>query len=215
MCTLWIARHGNRQDFVDPDWAARAERPHDPGLSPDGVAQAQQLGNRLADERASIDRVIASPFLRTIQTAHHVAEQTDHPIHLEPGLSEWRNPHWYSEAPTLLPPKVIQETFARVRFDHDVCGEATYPETREAALERIAIAGRCLANRYADESLLLVGHGITVWGLLRGFLGDVEDTGCPLASLTQLVYDDGQWHLRRRNDVSHLEEGAKGAGQFA
>lgn len=213
MRTLWIARHGNRQDFADPNWASSANRPHDPGLAPDGVTQARQLGDRMAD--ASIDRVFASPFLRTIQTAHHVADVTGHDVHLEAGLSEWRNPNWYDTAPTLLPPDVLRETFPRLRFDHDACQRATYPERKDEALDRIGAAGRCLANRYADASLLLVGHGITVYGLLRGVLGSIPDTGCPLASLTQLVHDDRGWHLVRRNDVAHLNSGAEAADRLA
>jgi len=42
-----IARHGNRIDFVNPDWFLTAERRYDPHLSEDGHVQAKQLANRL------------------------------------------------------------------------------------------------------------------------------------------------------------------------
>ena len=48
---IWIARHGNRADIVDPTWRLRAARPHDPPLSPDDVEQARKLGRRLKGER--------------------------------------------------------------------------------------------------------------------------------------------------------------------
>jgi broad specificity phosphatase PhoE len=48
--TVWIARHGNRIDFVNPAWFDTAERPYDPHLSEDGQIQAQQLANRLVGE---------------------------------------------------------------------------------------------------------------------------------------------------------------------
>jgi hypothetical protein len=37
---VWIARHGNRLDFVNPEWFNTAERPYDPPLSEDGIEQA-------------------------------------------------------------------------------------------------------------------------------------------------------------------------------
>ncbi|NEO28838.1 MAG: histidine phosphatase family protein, partial [Kamptonema sp. SIO4C4] len=45
--TIWIARHGNRFDFVYPEWFNTAPRRYDPPLSEDGVIQAQELGQRL------------------------------------------------------------------------------------------------------------------------------------------------------------------------
>jgi len=47
---IFLARHGNRQDFVDPRWLDQAEEPYDPPLSADGVEQARGLGRRLAGE---------------------------------------------------------------------------------------------------------------------------------------------------------------------
>jgi broad specificity phosphatase PhoE len=47
--TIWIARHGNRLDFVRPEWFDTALRPYDPPLSKDGFVQAKQLAKRLAD----------------------------------------------------------------------------------------------------------------------------------------------------------------------
>ncbi|MGK7892391.1 MAG: histidine phosphatase family protein, partial [Xenococcus sp. (in: cyanobacteria)] len=34
--TVWIARHGNRLDFVNPEWFNTATRRYDPPLSEDG-----------------------------------------------------------------------------------------------------------------------------------------------------------------------------------
>ncbi|HKL89484.1 MAG TPA: histidine phosphatase family protein, partial [Salinibacter sp.] len=83
MQTVWIARHANRQDFADPNWADTADRPHDPGLSTDGVEQAQQLARRVND--LDVDRIVASPFIRTVETAHYAAEAADEPVFIEPG----------------------------------------------------------------------------------------------------------------------------------
>jgi broad specificity phosphatase PhoE len=81
---VWIARHANRLDFVNPDWFLTAERRYDPPLSDDGMIQAQQLAKRLNHEK--IKHIFASPFLRTVQTANAVAEVLNLPIKLETGF---------------------------------------------------------------------------------------------------------------------------------
>merc|ERR1711865_430267 len=42
--TLFICRHAERQDHLDPTWAATATRPHDSPLSHLGASQAGALG---------------------------------------------------------------------------------------------------------------------------------------------------------------------------
>lgn len=58
--TLYLARHGNRLDFVYPEWFNTAPRKYDPPLSEDGKIQAQQLAQRLIKEK--IDYIVSSPF---------------------------------------------------------------------------------------------------------------------------------------------------------
>ncbi|CCQ68032.1 expressed protein [Crocosphaera watsonii WH 0402] len=58
--TVWIARHGNRLDFVKPHWFNTAKRRYDPPLSEDGFVQAKQLGKRLQKE--NIGHIFASLF---------------------------------------------------------------------------------------------------------------------------------------------------------
>ena len=51
---------------------------------------------------------------------------------------------------------------------------------------------------------------ITVQGVLHGLVGEeVPDPGCPLASLTKVAKRNGAWTIARRNDTSHLENGAR------
>ncbi|PSQ85633.1 MAG: histidine phosphatase family protein [Bacteroidetes bacterium QH_2_63_10] len=170
MQTIWLARHANRQDFVDPDWAKTADRPHDPALSTDGMGQARKLGRRVG----------------TLGKAE------------------------------TLPPSTLADQFDRVQQGHDPCRTPTYPESRHESLARIGATGQCLADRYPDETLLLVGHGMTVLGVLHGLIGqDVPDPGCPLASLTRVVRRENDWHIRLRNDTSHLENGSRAADRLS
>ena len=105
--TIWLCRHGNRIDFVDPSWKG-----DDPPLSADGIIQAQETGLRLQGE--GIQHIFTSPFLRTIETAHYIAEALDLPIKIEHGASEWLNAEWFSERPAHLPLDALLRRFPRV-----------------------------------------------------------------------------------------------------
>lgn len=210
MTTLWLARHANRQDFANPDWRASADRPHDPGLSDDGIEQAKQLARRTDD--LDIDRTFTSPFLRAVETAHSVAEVTDEPLYIEPGLGEWLNDDWFEAAPNIRSRSTLANRFPRIDPGHSPCREPSYPESKHHALARIGATAECFVDRYTGETLLLVGHGITVQGVLHGLIGsDVPDPGCPLASLTKVSGTGNDWSITLRNDTSHLENGARAA----
>lgn len=216
MQALWLARHGNRQDFVDPEWAATADRPHDPRLSPDGVQQARRLGTRVSS--IEVDRILSSPFLRAVQTAHPAARALDARVVLEPGLGEWFNADWFETRPQTFSPSTLQKEFDRVASPPSdaPCREPSFPESRPDALRRLGATGQCLVSRYPDETLFLVGHGITVLGVLRGLVGsDVPDPGCPLASLTKIVRTGDGWEVALRNDTSHLDSGARAADRLS
>ncbi|MCZ0902379.1 histidine phosphatase family protein, partial [Microcoleus sp. HI-ES] len=86
-----------------------AEHRYDPHLSEDGHIQAKQLANRLKGE--GISHIFASPFLRTVQTANHVANALDLSIKLEWGLCEWLNPEWMTEMPETLSVEALCSRF--------------------------------------------------------------------------------------------------------
>lgn len=211
---VWIARHANRKDFADPDWATSADRPHDPGLSPDGLKQAQQLGRRVVS--LDVDRIFASPFLRAVQTAHQVASIAEDAVFLEPGLGEWQNPDWFDGLAAPLDATTLADRFERVDLGHEPCRQPEYPESKHAALSRLGATARCLVEHHSEETLLLVGHGITVLGVLHGLVdGPVPDPGCPLASLTLVERQGTEWQIALRNDTQHLENGARAADRLA
>ncbi|HET6568470.1 MAG TPA: histidine phosphatase family protein [Rhodothermales bacterium] len=207
---VWIARHGNRQDFVDPNWRSGAARPFDPGLSEDGIEQAKRLGRRLVGE--GISRIFASPFLRTVQTAHYVAEAIDAPIYLEPGICEWLNAEWFHTSPALLPAERLAVQFPRIDPEYEPVLVPEYPETADEAYLRAGHTARLLARRYVG-TVLLVGHGMSVCGAAQGLAEDIGEFECALCSVVKLVQDEGIWRAELCGDVSHLEESV-GADRF-
>jgi broad specificity phosphatase PhoE len=200
--TVWIARHGNRIDFVNPAWFNTAKRRYDPHLSDDGEIQAKQLANRLVGE--GITQIIASPFLRTVQTANAVAEQLDLSIKLDWGLGEWLNPDWMS-FPETLPPEILAQKFPRIDLSHPV-GVFHYPETWEDCLKRTADTAKRLVNTFPQDDLLLVGHGASVLGTALGLIPSLKETEMKpaLCCLFKLVQNGEKWRLELNGDTSHL-----------
>eukprot|EP00899_Mesostigma_viride_P021038 jgi/Mesvir1/28936/Mv17721-RA.1 len=169
MQTIWIARHGDREDFADPRWPLTAERPDDPGLSADGIVQASDLGRRLLSE--NISHIYASPFLRTVQTAHIVAEALQLPVKIETGLTEYMCPDYFCAMPVLLTPASLKARFPRLDLSYGAKVPFSYPEYGMEAAERAGRAARMLADAHAGENLLLVGHGASVIWATQGLMG--------------------------------------------
>ncbi|MEH1945757.1 MAG: histidine phosphatase family protein [Nostoc sp.] len=201
---VWIARHANRLDFVNPDWFITAERRYDPPLSDDGMVQAQQLAKRLKKEK--IGHIFASPFLRTVQTANAVAEMLNLPIKLETGLSEWLNPVWMTEEPERLSTPTLAKLFPRIDTSYTSRIAAKFPETHEKVRERSGQTARCLATEFFPEDILLVAHGASVLGGAMGLVGEIAKTEvkASLCSLVKVVRQDPEWLLELTGDTSHL-----------
>jgi broad specificity phosphatase PhoE len=201
--TVWIARHGNRIDFVNPEWFNTAQRRYDPHLSDDGIIQAQQLAKRLSSE--NITHIFASPFLRTVQTAYSVAEILDLPLKLDWGLCEWLNVEWMSEQPETLSVETLVQQFPRIDQTH-ITPVTKYPETRQDCLSRTGEAARRLVASYPDKDLLFVGHGLSVLGTAMGLVPSLtaSEITASLCCLVKLVRNGSDWTVELFGDTSHL-----------
>jgi broad specificity phosphatase PhoE len=200
---VWIARHGNRLDFVNPEWFNTAERPYDPPLSEDGIVQAKQLGQRLVGEK--IKQIFASPFLRTVQTANCVADLLDLPIKLESGLSEWLNPAWMKSEPEKLSLDELHKLFPRIDRSYTSRVIAHYPETIENVLGRTAETAKYLTTEFSED-ILLVGHGASVVGTTQGLVGGMPEVNATLCCLVKLLRQEQEWVMELNGDTSHLSE---------
>ena len=202
--TVWIARHGNRIDFVNPEWFNTAKRPYDPHLSDDGILQAQKLANRLIGE--NITQIFASPFLRTVQTANEIAKVLDLTIKLDWGLCEWLNPKWMLTIPETLSIENLFQTYNRIDLSYNGV-TAQYPETWEACMKRTGEASQRLVAQFPTENILLMGHGVSVIGAAAGLVGKNAETEvkASLCSLVKIVMREKQWVMELNGDTSHLD----------
>ena len=199
--TVWIARHGNRLDFVNPEWFNTAKRRYDPPLSEDGWTQAQELANRLKGE--PIQHIFSSPFLRTIQTADCVAQALNIPIKLEAGLSEWLNPDWMSETPEIHPQEFLEQRYPRIDWSYQSLVIPQYPETEMVVNQRTALIARKLVANFS-ANILLIGHGASVVGTANELMREDAVIHASLCCLVKLVSDNQTWSMQLNGDTSHL-----------
>ena len=197
---IWIVRHGNREDFQNPIWARTAERPFDPALSADGETQAQEVGRSLRSE--PVDCIFASPFLRTIQTASHIADALDLSVCLEPGIGEIL-PDIHG-MPSLLSREERAQRFPRIDWNYNAAGRLSYPESSDAGHNRAAATAQALTTLYPEKNLLMVTHGAPVVGIVKGLTGLTERITVPLCCIFALQRSADGWEIVQRSATSHL-----------
>lgn len=202
---VWAVRHGQRQDSVDPNWEANADRLHDPPLTELGRWAAWRVGRRFAATPDSIDAVYTSPFFRAVETADEICREIGRDVRLEPGLGEHRNPDWFDADPETVPHEQLAEWFETVRLDHEPHVVPEFPEETATALARIGETTRRIAAD-ADGTVLLVGHGITIGGVVQGLVGTADAADAPLCGLTRIERVEEGWSLDFSGETTHLEE---------
>lgn len=173
--------------------------------------QAQETGARLREE--GIRHIFASPFLRTVETAYHIAEALDLSVKIEHGACEWLGSEWVPEPGFFIPLEEMCRRFPRVDTTYESMVFPSFPEDGGALRDRCRRAATRLADAYRSD-ILVVGHGASVVHLTHGFLGRQCRISCGMCSLMKVVRTDGRWTLELNGDVSHLSSGEMGAYEF-
>lgn len=198
---IWLIRHGNRADFVDPSWLDTADRPHDPPLSDDGIVQARETGAWLA-QHANVKHLFASPFLRATQTAQHLAEALSLPLCIEPGLVESLTEKWFPNGAPLLSPQALLLQFPAVDCRYTPRIEPSWPETHDDVMAR-AIATLALADEFAGD-LVFASHGGFISLLIKALALGKGVHACPCC-LVCIERTSTGWRLIADGyDMSHL-----------
>lgn len=200
--TVWFARHGSRQD-EDPAWLKTATRPHDPGLSAEGHRQARCVAERLV--REGLRHIFTSPFLRAVETAHFIAQATDLPVKVEPGLCEWLNAEFFHTNPETLPVVELARRYPEIDLKYVAVMTPQYPEDIRQIHARTGHTARKLAATYR-EPILMIGHGASIGGALLGLFPEagIIYRGSATCGLHQLVLQGGTWKLSLHNETAHL-----------
>ena len=192
MQTLWLVRHEQRLDFIEPEWFDTATYRYDPPLSTAGSDRAGCLAQALSQVR--IDRIYTSPFLRTIQTAAPLARLLQLPMQLEWGLCEWLCQDWTSGFPDTNPVDELSKCYPNIDVTYKSLVMPIYPETAAELDARIAIIADKLV-RCNDGQILAIAHKGSVLGIAAALTGDLDwrTYDLPCGGALKLVWAEGQW----------------------
>ncbi len=190
-----------RVDFAYPEWVETAQNPYNPPLAPVGLTQGRETALRLKDEQ--IDAVFVSPFLRTLQTAHLIAEKKSLPLYVEPGFSEFLKKGEFPHMPDVYDPDVWKKEFPLINYDYTPASSSKYPETHHHLDLRIdQTMAKLLDSSYTH--LLIVSHGSPIKSLYRYFNVHEPVDYQPMCSVSRFDLEDGKWNMAVDGDSSHL-----------
>lgn len=219
--TIVLVRHAQAYNTAEPDGARPVDDPSNPPLTPLGEQQARAAGAALSGFVP--DAVVASPFLRTAQTAEILtAPLTPAPtVRLDARFCEY-----FVFEPLRGFRGVDPALYRRVLGDRVEITDAvtrrssypTFPEERGHLVARVRdLLGAWLATPGWDR-LLLVGHGASVTaavGLLVPGRPVGESLHTAITELDEVAptatgHDLGSWRPRRFFDTAHLGASATG-----
>ena len=201
---LLLVRHGESEAAVEGEPFELVEGHGDPALAPEGRAQAELVGERLASE--PIDAIYVSNLRRTAETAAPLAARLGLTPIVDPDLREVFLGEWESglfrKKVTERDPVAIR-MFEEQRWDVIPGAEpaADFARRTRGAIERIAAAHR-------DQLVAVFAHGGIIGEMLSLATGASGFAFTPdNASISQLVVAPERWMVRRFNDTAHLGVG--------
>ncbi len=202
MTELILVRHGETAWNRERRMQGHTDTP----LSEIGRAQAAALGVRMKD--AHIDVIYSSDLSRAFDTAAAVAAHTGHEIRKEPLLRE--RTFGILEGLTNAEMAVRHPEAHALFMSRDPEYAAPGGESARAFYERSLGCLTGIARRHADETVMVVTHGLVLDTLYRAA------TGLPIAikreapllnaSLNRFRYAAESWEMISWADVEHLAQ---------
>ncbi len=211
MKTIYFVRHGESEANAGGIIQGGSKTP----LSERGEKQAAFVGERCS--KLSIDAIIASPFLRTRQTAELIAEHVNLPIEYSDLFVEWDRGS-FRIGKRANDPAIKQTEMDLITHlceqDRRLADEENFND-----LNKRAEAALTFLEKRPESHILVVGHGLFVRILIgRAVLGkDYTGRDCEHfiktfrttnTGITILQYQPedawGPWRVLAWNDHAHL-----------
>lgn len=195
MITFYLVRHGKKE-----------KNPFDPPLTDVGLHQAQTTAKFL--QNISFNEIVASPKLRTKQTAEAIAKPHSLTMSEDSRLLErleWENEESFDE--------FIAE-WRKTDLDRKHAPKKGNSSVDKGILMRKVLDE--LSAKHAEGNVLIVTHGGAIGDLLRNLFGEenlphIIDpiTNAPHikifeCSITKIEKDNDGYKLVQISDVSHL-----------
>lgn len=177
----------------------------DSPLSPEGIAQARALAERLGDE--PFDALVSSDLGRARITARYVAARTGYAVSADARLRE-RHYGMFQGMTRAEAQRIHPEVYARY---HDESADYAIPggESTAQCFARNLECLQELGARHAGARVVVVAHGGVLDGLYRHVMGlpHVGPRAFTIvnASLNWFSCENGEWRLERWGDVAHLD----------
>jgi len=219
---LFLIRHGQSMNNANPGQT----RHHDPGLTEIGSAQAERLA--AWGKTAGLTKIVASPFLRALQTAEFLRNQTGAPaevwvdIHEQGGCCTGPDPledletHAYQGQPGMTDAEIRAQYphfQLPVEIDHRGWWQSHPFESMAEARSRAAMVVDRAKNDLAhtDDRIAVVCHGmlklLVLDTLFGGYVLDENNVDVPYnTSVSRVVMTPSGVELDYYNGVPHLSE---------
>jgi 2,3-bisphosphoglycerate-dependent phosphoglycerate mutase len=201
---LVLVRHGESAPARPGEPFPLVDGHGDPELHPEGVAQAERVGERLAAE--AIDAVYVTTLRRTVQTAAPLVARTGlTPVVnadlREVYLGEWEGGLFRQRVAAKDP--VATRMWREQRWDVIPGAEST-----EALGARVRRGIENIVADHPDQKVAVFTHGGVIGQILAEATGSrsLAFIGADNGSLSRLVITDGWWIVRSFNDTSHLNQ---------
>ena len=150
-----LVRHG--ESHFNRHFSATRQDPgiRDPGLTREGLVQARDAANLVAS-LGRANRIVASPYWRTLQTAEALAEILNLEVVVEPAVRE----HAHFSCDIGTPRSTLSSRWPGFRFGE--LAERWWPDRSETEAE--------VLDRGIDELLGVLWAGLVVWAFLLNTL---------------------------------------------
>lgn len=157
--TLLLLRHGETPLTVERRFSGRGGR--DVGLTEDGRRQVSRAATVLAErlDGTAVAAIVASPLLRTVQTAEIVAERLGTTVQPDDDLAEMAFGEW--DGLTFPEARSADPDF----FDRWISDPRVVPpggESLAAVAARTESARRRLVEQFDEETVVLASHAMPI-----------------------------------------------------
>lgn len=199
---ILLVRHGESAPFVPGEPFELIDGQGDPPLAPQGVVQAERVGERLGEEH--IDAIYVTTMRRTHETAAPLATRLGLEPIVEPELREVHLGEWEGG---VLRQKAAENDpiFQRMHVEQD-WGLIPGAESSAALTSRVVDAIGRIHAAHPDEKVVCVVHGGVISALCAHATSSAQFAfaGADNGSIHHLVVHDDMWRLRCFNDTGHL-----------
>lgn len=182
-------------------------------LSELGRGQVQAVAAELA--RMGIDRVMSSPYRRTLCTAQAISLTSSVPLEVLPGLHEHHPTSFPTDWPLMTRAELVVN-FPGVLLPDELADRDWHrpPETDAQVLQRMGRLLGELETTYGTTSqrLVLVTHGSPAGKLVQAFMGVSDSARSEVtianAAITTLEVSGTRRYVRCVNRTDHLRDTA-------